>query len=290
MCYNNYRGDNMLDEYSCGDIYIRHAVDDAPDAGSFTMHIHDGCEIYFFVSGNVEYLVEGSRYPLHENSLMIMRPAEAHTPKITAGSTYERYAVNFPLSFADALDPERRLTRAFTERPLGSNNMFSSSDIDTALIKRLFSEMCSCDDDYGKRLTLCTHLIMLLDMIDRAWSERRRSGHKTQSTAERLVMYVNEHLTEDISVAKLAEHFYLSTSQFDRVFKQATGAAPWEYVIKKRLTMAKELLRNGASARQAAESCGFRDYSVFYRAYIRYFGSSPKHSQIKQIGPDTVTE
>ena len=115
-------------------------------------------------------------------------------------------------------------------------------------------------------------------MINRAWTEKKRSGQKQQSTTERIVMYVNDHLTEDISVHQLAEHFYLSTSQFNRVFKQATGAAPWDYVIKKRLTLAKELLRNGASAQKAAELCGFRDYSVFYRAYTRHFGHAPKHS------------
>ncbi len=271
----------MLNEYSFGEVYIRHAIDDEPDEKDFTMHIHDRCEIYFFVSGDVEYLVEGSKYPLSENSLMIMRSAEAHAPKITGGSTYERYAVNFPLDLADAIDPERRLTKAFTERPLGKNNMFSPAETDMALVKKLFYEMCSDNDDYGKRLTINTHLITLLDMINRAWAEKKRYGQKKQSTAERIVLYVNEHLTEDISVAQLAEHFYLSTSQFNRVFRQATGAAPWDYVIKKRLTIAKDLLRNGISAQDASESCGFRDYSVFYRAYIRHFGHPPKHSQNK---------
>ncbi len=269
----------MLNEYSFGEIYIRHAIDDSPHATDFTMHIHDRCEIYFFISGNVEYLVEGSKYPLHENSLMIMRPAEVHAPKITGGSTYERYAVNFPLAFADHIDPECRLTKAFTDRPLGKNNMFGSSEMDMALVKKLFSEMCRDNDDYGKRLTINTHLITLLDMIDRAFSEQNRSGHKQQSTAERIVMYVNEHLTEDVSVQQFAEHFYLSTSQFNRVFKQATGAAPWEYVVKKRLTIAKELLRKGVSAQEVSQSCGFKDYSVFYRAFTKHCGNPPKHSQ-----------
>lgn len=269
----------MLNEYSFGEIYIRHAIDEVPDEKDFTMHIHDRCEIYFFVSGNVEYLVEGSKYPLNENSLMIMRPAEAHAPRITGSGVYERYAINFPLELAAAIDPEGRLTRAFTDRPLGKDNMFSSSELDMTFAKKLFSEMCSDNDDYGKRLTINTHLITLLDMLSRAWGEKKRSGQKRQSIAEVIVLYVNDHITEDISVAQLAEHFYLSTSQFNRVFRQATGAAPWEYVIKKRLTIAKELLRNGASAQDAAESCGFRDYSVFYRAYTRHFGHAPKHSQ-----------
>ncbi len=272
----------MLNEYSFGDIYIRHAIDHSPDETDFTMHIHDRCEIYFFVSGNVEYLVEGSKYPLNENSLMIMRPAEAHAPKITGSSTYERYAINFPLSFASPIDPDGWLTKAFSERQLGKDNMFSTPEMDMILAKKLFSEMCNNSDDYGKRLTINTHLITLLDMISRAWSEKKKTGHRQQSMAERIVMYVNEHLTEDISVPRLAEHFYISPSQFNRVFRLATGAAPWEYVIKKRLTIAKELLKNGISAQEAAERCGFGDYSVFYRAYIKNYGHAPKHSQISE--------
>lgn len=266
----------MLNEYSFGDIYIRHAVDDCPDDNNtFTMHIHEGCEIYFFVSGSVEYLVEGSKYPLDENSLMIMRPAEAHKPQIIGRERYERYAINFPISFAESIDPQNRLVKAFTERPLGKNNMLDDSVIDTELVGKLFAEMCNDDEDYSKQLTIKTHLLMLLEMICRAYDKQETAPQKPQSTAERIVSYVNNHLFESISVPKLAEHFYLSPSQFSRVFRKATGAAPWEYITKKRLTAAKEKIRSGSSAQKASESCGFGDYSSFYRAYTKHFGCAP---------------
>ncbi len=269
----------MLKEYSFESIYIRHAKDSEPDEKSFTMHIHDKCEIYLFLSGDVEYLVEGSKYPLDENSLMIIRPAEAHTPKIVGKGTYERYAVNFPLELVKNIDPELRLLTPFTARALGKDNMFSGAEFDAKLVKKLFSEMCDDNDDYTKRLTINTHLITLLDIIYRAWNDKKKSKPKKQSMAQRIVTYVNEHLTEDISVPMLAEHFYLSTSQFNRLFRQATGAAPWEYITKKRLTVAKDMLKNGTSAQETAENCGFKDYSVFYRAYIKQFGKAPKHNK-----------
>lgn len=268
----------MLNEYCFDDIYIRHAVDNCPDDKNFTMHIHEQCEIYFFVSGNVEYLVEGSKYPLDENSMMIMRPAEAHKPKIIGTEKYERYAINFPVDFTYSIDPEGRLTKAFTGRTLGKNNMLDASEADMKLVQRLFEEMCTAADDYSRQLTIKTHLLILLDIISRAYDKKENTVHKPQSTAERIVAYVNNHLFDDVSVPQLAEHFYLSTSQFNRVFKLATGAAPWEYITKKRLTAAKEKIRGGLSAQHAAESCGFGDYSAFYRAYTKHFGCSPKDS------------
>ncbi|MBQ5318847.1 MAG: helix-turn-helix domain-containing protein [Oscillospiraceae bacterium] len=265
----------MLNEYYSGDVYIRHAVDDCPDDKDFTMHIHEQCEIYFFVSGNVEYLVEGSKYLLDENSLMIMHPAEAHKPRIIGSERYERYAINFPTSFANSIDPQGRLVKAFTERSLGKNNMLSTSQTDMELVHKLFEEMCRSDDDYDRQLTIRTHLFMLLDMISRVYAEIGRAEYKPQSNSEKMIAYVNNHLFEEISVPKLAEHFYLSPSQFSRVFRQATGAAPWEYITKKRLTAAKEKIRSGSSAQTASESCGFGDYSSFYRAYTKHFNRSP---------------
>lgn len=268
----------MLKEYSFDDIYIRHAIDECPNDKYFTMHIHDRCEIYFFLSGNVEYLVEGSKYPLEEYSLMIMRPAESHKAKILDNSRYERYAINFPLSFANSIDPQNRLMKAFTERPLGKNNMLDTSEIDMKLIYKIISEMCCDEETYDKQLTLKTHLYMLLDLINRAFHAKAQVEHKQPNIGERIIAYVNLHLFEELSIPILAKHFYLSPSQFSRVFKQATGAAPWEYITKKRLTAAKEMLQNGHSAQYACESCGFGDYSSFYRAYLKHFGCAPKRT------------
>lgn len=266
----------MLNEYCFGDIYIRHAVDECPDDRYFSMHIHEQCEIYFFRSGDVEYLVEGSKYNLAEGSLMIMRPAESHTPKIIGNSRYERYALNFPISFAYSVDPESRLMKPFINRPLGKNNMYDAAEIDMKIVSRLFEEMCYDGDDYDKQLTINTHLFILLDMISRAFNEKVASEHKPQNVSECIVMYVNNHLFEELSISKLAKHFYFSPSQFSRVFRQATGAAPWEYITKKRLTAAKEKICSGHSAQSACEACGFKDYSAFYRAYTKHFGCAPK--------------
>lgn len=266
----------MLNEYSSDELYIRYAIDDAPDDKNFNMHIHDKCEIYLFISGDVEYIVEGSVYPLKGSSLMIMRPAEAHRARIKRCERYERYAVNFPISLFNVIDPESRLLKPFFDREIGTDNILTSDDIDMNRVKRLFSQMCENADDYGRRLTMTTHIYALTDMISRAFGAKKDNVYTAQTTEQKIVMYVNEHIFEDISVLSLAQHFYLSTSQFGRVFKKATGAAPWEYITQKRLTAAKEKIRSGIAAYSACEQCGFSDYSAFYRAYVKNFGCAPK--------------
>lgn len=271
----------MIEEYNLGDIYIRHAIDEHPDGRSFTMHIHERCEIYLFLSGSVSYLVEGSTYPLSKNSLMIMSPAESHCPQILKSDRYERYVINFPLSFVSFIDPEGRLVKAYKERPLGKNNMFSASEINTSLILDFFKQMFAEKDDYGRELTAKAHLLTMLDMINRSLSQKEDPAHSHDSLSERMVLYVNEQLFEDLSVPALAEQFFLSSSHFNRLFKGATGAAPWEYITKKRLTVAKDLILHGTCSQNASERCGFKDYSSFYRAYKKHFGHAPNEDSAR---------
>ncbi len=265
----------MLNEYWFEDFYIRHAIDEKPDCTLHAMHIHEQCEIYLFISGTVEFLVEGVKYPLKKGSLMLMRPGEAHVASILKEEVYERYALNFPLSFASDIDPGGKLLRAFTERPLGKNNRVILSEENRGRVEKIFARMSEKGEDYDRRLSIRTNLFTLLNIINDAFELGQADEEEQADTGEKMVAYVNRHLFEEISIPDMAAHFYLSPSQFSRTFKRATGAAPWEYVMRKRLTKAKEMIRSGQSLRKVASECGFKDYSSFYRAFKKYFGISP---------------
>ncbi|MDE7194809.1 MAG: AraC family transcriptional regulator [Oscillospiraceae bacterium] len=267
---------NILEEFNSEEVYTRYAVDEKPADDSFTMHVHERCEIYCFVSGEAEYLVEGTRYPLKAGSVLIMRPAESHKPKILGSGKYERYAVNFSLSFVERLDPRRILMSPFFERPLGRGNLYGAPELGGEVL-RLFGKMCRGGKGYERQLEISTRLFLLLEMIYKSYLKRGTAEYAPPTElSEQLVTYVNNHIFEELSIPMLAENFFLSASQFGRVFRQATGATPWEYIIIKRLTAAREKIRCGEPAGIAAESCGFSDYSAFYRAYVKRFGCSPK--------------
>ena len=180
-------------------------------------------------------------------------------------------------------DPKGDLLKAFTERALGKNNYYGPEELDMKLVERMFEEMMAEREDHKRQLTLTTHLLFLLSEMKRAFALKSRVDEYPQSQAGKMVSYVNRHLFEPISVSTLAEHFYLSSSQFGRIFKAATGAPPWEYIVRKRLTVAKEEIRNGLSAQKAAEKCGFGNYSAFYRAYVGHFGCSPTGEKNRKL-------
>ncbi|MBQ2733372.1 MAG: helix-turn-helix transcriptional regulator [Clostridia bacterium] len=266
----------MLYEIKQKGLYMKHAVTDAPDDRAFPMHVHTTAEIYFFMDGKIDYIVEGSVYSLRKGDVLLIRPSETHKPRISESVRYERYNVNFSADMFSSLDPEGRLLRPFFERPLGRGNLYTASELGDLPLERMFREICeSEEDDYAKRLSISAFLMRVLDSVYAAYLKRGSAEGAEGGRPSEMVEYVNANLFEIESVADVAGHFYLSTSQFGRAFKEATGASPWNYIKTKRLAAAREQINDGKSASEAAASCGFNDYSAFYRSYVRRYGHAP---------------
>ena len=90
-----------------------------------------------------------------------------------------------------------------------------------------------------------------------------------------IIRYINDHLTEEVSIDMLAEKFYISKYHMMRQFKEETGYTIGNYINQKRLLMAREWLKRGESVTKVYLDCGFKDYSTFVRAYKKLFDEVP---------------
>lgn len=268
-------GDTSLD--------FHHTIDRHPNDADFTMHVHERFEIFFFIAGEANYLVEGSKYPLDPGSLLVMRPTETHKIKILADKPYDRYSLHFSSSLLDVIDPEHHLLTPFNARPLGQHNLYRPSDFKGEQPLELFEAMCAPVLEHScRRLEVLTHLYPLLGTINHAFHQKQKEQTTTRSISEEIIDYINLHLFDELSLDFLASRFFRSTSQISRLFKQATGSSVWEYITIKRLMAAREKIRSGMSIGIVCQECGFHDYSCFYRAYTQRFGISPKTDSPKQ--------
>ncbi len=98
----------------------------------------------------------------------------------------------------------------------------------------------------------------------------------TKGSMKSVLVFLNNNYTDDISLDMLADKFFLSKHYLCRAFHKATGLTVHEYICSKRLALVRELRGNGMNLGEAAMAAGFRDYSSFYRAYVKQHGISPK--------------
>src|ERR1700730_17235068 len=93
---------------------------------------------------------------------------------------------------------------------------------------------------------------------------------------KKVAQYIDEHLSEDISLATLAEVAKLSPYHFVRSFKQSFGLPPHRYLSRLRMEQAKSLLADPAmSVTQIGFTLGFSETSSFTTTFRKHSGLTP---------------
>jgi AraC family transcriptional regulator len=125
---------------------------------------------------------------------------------------------------------------------------------------------------------LSTHLLQNYSSCNdelRSYSEglSKRKLHQA-------IAYMHDRLSENISLAKIAQEIDMSQYHFCRLFKQSTGLSPHQYLIRQRVERAIKLLhQNKLSISEVALAVGFCDQSRLNRYLKRLTGLTPKQIQ-----------
>ncbi|WP_028612414.1 response regulator [Paenibacillus harenae] len=106
------------------------------------------------------------------------------------------------------------------------------------------------------------------------YKEQERKSSSNRLIKSMLEM-VERMLAEDLSLHTLAERLYVNPSYLSRLFKKETGEAFSNYVLKRRMERAKELLQQDARVYDAASAVGYRDVSYFAKVFRGYWGVAP---------------
>ena len=97
-----------------------------------------------------------------------------------------------------------------------------------------------------------------------------------KSDLARVLAYIDDCLSADLSLDTLASIVHLSPYHFARLFKQSTGVPPHEYVIRQRVGKSQDLLRSGRlTVGEVAQVVGFSDHSKLDRHFKRLVGVTP---------------
>ena len=89
-------------------------------------------------------------------------------------------------------------------------------------------------------------------------------------------LYIREHLNENLSVEVVSREFHYSRTRLSVLFKNATGQTINEYITRKRIEKAKQLLLEGKlSVTQIAREVGYSSPQYFSRRFSQITGVSP---------------
>ena len=134
------------------------------DPSGFRLHLNDCIELYAFVSGEADYVIEEECFSLSRGDLLAISPHAVHVPILKKPCAYERFYILIPLSFFSCIHPDPL-------SPFLSGNNARPKLTDTAKEKALsvlyeISRLCDREDGEGVQLTGLGLILQLLGLIN----------------------------------------------------------------------------------------------------------------------------
>lgn len=271
---NIFNMSDFIREIVDKDFFYHHSRNSNSEINFFDLHMHDAFEIYMFMGGQARINIENIFYNLAPYDLCFIYPGRFHRVFPQQGENYERKVIRFDYSFCRQFDPNDTMISS-----LLNFNIIKGSDIKRSIIPKLFDEM----NDFiilpenVRRIACLSNLGRLLMEISNICANSSSPEFETPSNERvaSVIEFINNNLTEDLSLDFIASNFYISKFYLSKIFKENIGSTIGNFIIKKRLVLAKRLILGGSTPGTACIQSGFKDYSNFYKSYKKHFGVPP---------------
>jgi AraC-like DNA-binding protein len=254
--------------YHTDRLFFKHEISENVAKDTYSMHVHNGYEVLYFLSGNATCVIEDRRYKLRRGDLIFIRPMQYHFIQIDEPETYERYDILF--------DPLKHGIEGIELMPVDTEVINISGN---AILEQLFRKLDfyrqNSDDDVFERILyhLISELFYNISLSCHTMPETKPTLSPLISKA---LKYTNENLCTVTGISEIANNLFVSESYLFRLFKNELHQTPKKYIREKRLLMAQKMLMEGEKPTRVSERCGFSDYTTFYRNYTAFFGRPPR--------------
>ena len=224
-------------------------------------HCHAHFEMIAVLEGDINILLEGRRYRLTPNHVVIVPPLFYHTVTANKKGSYCRLTVSFD---SEAIpSPLRSL---FLQKGADLTIFFSPH---TEELKKI------CLGEDQQFFAPLAESLMVRTFYRDLRSDRSSYESEIDESLRQMIAYIDYHIEQKITLDELAAHVALSKSSVCHLFGDKMKVSPKKYIIQKKLAFADKLIRDGLSPSLAAIRIGYDNYSNFYRMYIKYFDSAP---------------
>ena len=229
--------------------------DERSSIWNFNEHCHDCIELIYFLYGNARVITGGKSVQASFYDMIVYPKGKPHTESLQFDHHQEIICIWVDVPGLEIQDIMRIQDKDAHLKWLmeAIHTEYKSKTPSKALI-----------DHYVKSVML---------LIGRFYFEKQTQD----DMISRVILYMQDHLTETINVQQLADMVYVSKSYLSRAFKQKTGLSLMEYLNSLRMEAAKAMLAaSNMNTEEIAYRTGYHSTKFFYRAFRAYTGMSTR--------------
>lgn len=256
------------------------------------LHSHGFYEfLYCHSAAGVEYLVGTDRYRLQRGDVILIPPGISHRPLVPE-QLPEPYRRDVLWVNSDVIDQLEQNEAPETRLSAQEYRLLRTAGTRWEFIGELFRHGVkeSEGQEQGWEEIVLGNTIQIVGYLRRALRDRAAAPLQAEKPEllDQVLAYIEEHLSEKITLGDIARHFWVSQSTIIQTFRNKLGVSFYRCVTQRRLIAAKSLIYEGVALESVSQKVGFSDYSSFYRAFKQEFGVSPRQYRKTQEGTEPI--
>jgi AraC-like DNA-binding protein len=252
--------------------------DEMPD------HVHDWFELVYVYRGKGVFFIDHKFYDMESGDLFFIPGSSIHRAfpdsldPITSSALFFSPTLIQNRVTADPFSLLSCFQQAKDKKQFKFQGSGAAKDLIVASIEMFKQEL---DNPLkGSLIKIYHSLHLLLLQLSRESAYAPHSITNDSSLAPQwlkdILRYIDQHPKEDLRLSRLSQQFAVSAAHLSRVFKQNTAMNITDYVVAKRIILAKEYMSTtNDSISEIACDCGFESLPYFHKKFKHHTGQTP---------------
>ena len=271
-------------------------IDPTPEADGYAAHSHDSYEIFLPVAGSFEFEVSNYLYTVGRGSVLLLPPWVTHRLVVKDSEPLAYLYVQFTPRIIPG-EPEMlaAIEALFNRHGEGEQSMRRLSGESFSYVYAAVKRLCiSSTKDVHEQFfrilfpVLC-EILAYGTPVSGKYDGFTKEPSRQSTLTDQIIEYISQHYADIQDLSFVVDVFHYSTVHVNSLFKNRLGVSLWRYVLHIRLDRACDMLVNGIHASEVALSCGFKDYSTFYRTFKKSYGITPKECRRMGKKPEMIS-
>lgn len=247
------------------------------------VHVHDHPELSIILNGEAIYTIKDKTYIVRKGELILFNPNVPHGVYLSPQTQYKDLHIGYSKLTESIVNHFEQTGNDFIILKLSSEKKYFLT-----LCEELLQEYRLRNKDCRTMIhAIATQLLVLIyrELVKDGVPPSEHLCHMGYPDKRKVVdfitHYINENYMNEISLEMFAKDMYLSQVYISKIFKEETGNSPINYLIKTRLSKAKELLEEkDLPIKVVSGQVGYEDAYHFSKLFKKYYGYAP--SALKQ--------
>ena len=249
-------------------------------------HYHNACEIHYFLDGDITFFIHDQSYKVKKGDLLFIDTYEIHNT-VYKQYEYEKILIIYKPSFTKLI-PRLEVPDVYSllNKKHGGSRLVS---LPPHLQKRIESILFDMLEAYvgqsqHKLIYLNSYMSLFLTLLADYLESAKKTNDQNSLLNQRIksiITYINSNLDKHLSLGEMSKYFNINKHYLCRQFKEHTGLTIIDYINRKRILTAEQLLlQNKYRITDISLMVGFNSLTHFERTFKKLTGIPPRSCKI----------